>query len=88
MILGLSVFTESSGRSCHKLRILSVLYWWFSTAKPPKILTLLPEKDKLYYLYAQAVFYTVDNNLEMIIFCLFTMSCNHWHWSFLTDIPH
>lgn len=84
MVLGLSLFTESSSRSCHKLGILSVFYWWFSFVKPPKILTLLPEKDKLYYL---SFWKCTTCNL----YCRQESGNDnvqprkHWHWSFLTE---
>lgn len=71
VVLGLSVFTESSDRPCHKLHILSVFCWWFSFAMPPKMFTLFLEKDKLSCLYfCKAVIYSVDKNLETVIFNL------------------
>lgn len=68
MVFGLLVFSEKSGKLCHKLHSFSVFYLWFSFAKPPKYssqgrqtsLPMLLEMPK-------PVIYTLDKNLEIII---------------------
>lgn len=72
MVLGLSVFSENSGRSCYKLRISSVFYLWFSFAKPPKYSSFWERQTLLsaFLEMHKPVIRTANKNLERIIFNL------------------